>query len=555
MLRILRQIFIHSTKVHRMNHAFSGNIIDPVNRRIFKGILQIENGRIASITETEDVSDQYILPGFVDAHIHIESSMLPPSLFSAAAVVHGTVATVSDPHEIANVLGVEGVNYMLNEAAKVPLKICFGAPSCVPATAFETAGAKLTAEDVHQLLARPEIGYLSEVMNFPGVIHQDPELMKMIASAQQFGKPVDGHAPGVTGDALKAYISAGIQTDHECFTLAEAQEKLALGVKILIREGSAAKNFDALHPIIGTHHKEVMFCCDDKHPDELMHGHINLIVKRALALGYDLMDVLNAASVNPVKHYGLKVGLLQVGDPADFIVVNNLEAFEVQQTVLDGVLVSEHGKSLLPLPTPALINHFVKRTVQESDFEVLGSSTVKSIVALDRQLITREEMVELPVVGTARQIDVSQDVLKIAVVNRYREAPVFTAFIKGFGLKKGAIGSTVAHDSHNLVVVGSNEADMATVANSILEMGGGIGFASGGEVHTMALPIAGLMTDLPVDRASEAYAELDKMAKESGSTLTAPFMTLSFMALPVIPDLKVTDLGLFDVNKFSFTEC
>lgn len=538
-----------------MNQAFSGNIIDPVNRRIFKGIVQVDNGRIVSIIEAEVDSDQYIMPGFVDSHIHIESSMLPPSLFSAAAVVHGTVATISDPHEIANVMGVEGVNYMLSEAAKVPLKICFGAPSCVPATAFETAGAKLTAEDVHNLLARPEIGYLSEVMNFPGVIHRDPELMKMIHSAQQFGKPVDGHAPAVTGDALKAYVSAGIQTDHECFTLSEAQEKLNLGMKILIREGSAAKNFDALHPIIGTHPSKVMFCCDDKHPDELIHGHINPIVKRALALGYNLMDVLNAASVNPVKHYQLNVGLLQTGDPADFIVVDNLEDFNILQTVIDGILVSENGKSLLPLPTPEIVNHFVKRTVELSDFEVTGSSHVKSIVALDRQLITREALVEVPVVGTARQIDLSQDVLKIAVVNRYQHAPVYTAFIQGFGLKRGAIGSTVAHDSHNLVVVGSNEADMVKVANAIIEMGGGIGFACGDEEHTMALPIAGLMTDLPVDKAGEAYAVLDKKAKEAGSDLTAPFMTLSFMALPVIPDLKITDLGLFDVNKFSFTEC
>ena len=509
-----------------------------------------------------------IMPGFVDAHIHIESSMLPPAEFARWSVVHGTVGTVSDPHEIANVLGVAGVDYMIRDGARTPFKFNFGAPSCVPATKFETAGAALDAKAVARILRRKEIRYLSEVMNVPGVLDRDPSLMAMIAAAKKLGKQVDGHAPGLRGAVARRYAAAGITTDHECFTLAEAQDKLAARMKILIREGSAARNFAALVPLLLTDAAKCMFCCDDLHPDLLMVRHLDEHVRRALALGADRYDVLRCASVNPVQHYGLKVGLLRVGDPADFIVVDGWESFRVQRTYLDGVLVASRGRSRLPRQRSRTPNKFRARPRRAADFAVKVGRTVpvsrrlggaaspyhfNLIEALNGQLITRHSRGVPKIVRGCVVADAKRDMLKIAVINRYRpKAPVAVGFIRGFGLRAGAIASTVAHDSHNIVAVGVDDASLAAAVNLVIKHRGGISVVSRGQRVVLPLPIAGLMSDADGRTVARRYTALDAMAKKLGSKLDAPFMTLSFMALLVIPNLKLSDRGLFSAAKWGF---
>ncbi len=535
-----------------------GNYIDIRNRQIYPALVKISGRKIASITKLDEVQQQFILPGFIDAHIHIESSMVSPVAFSQAAAVFGTVATVSDPHEIANVCGMEGIYYMIHNAKKAAVKIHFGAPSCVPATFFETAGAVISKEDIKTLMQHPDIYYLAEVMNFPGVLNNDPELLAKIAAAKAAGKPADGHAPGLRGTAAAQYIAAGISTDHECTTIEEALDKLAHGMKILIREGSAAKNFDALVPLFKTHAQQLMFCSDDKHPDELVKGHINQLVVRAITAGYDLFDVLQAACINPIDHYKLDVGDMSIGAPADFIVVEETNAFKVLKTYINGQLVAEDGQSLEVYTRPDLINHFNRDHVQASDFSIqvdtaLSEIRVNTIVALDGQLITLSETATLPVCNRTIGTDTSQDILKIAVVNRYQEAPVSIGFIKNFGLQYGAIASSVAHDSHNIVVVGVDDQSMSDAVNAIIAHKGGISLSNQTETLCMPLPIAGLMTDKSAAEAAAEYELLDKAAKQTGTKLKSPFMTLSFMALPVIPSLKMTDKGLFNVDSFNFT--
>jgi adenine deaminase len=481
--------------------------------------------------------------------------MLVPYEFARVALPHGTVATVSDPHEIANVLGEEGVLYMLENARDAKLKFCFGAPSCVPATSFETAGAELNADAVDQLLQRPDIYYLSEMMNYPGVLFQDPQVMQKIVAAQRLGKPVDGHAPGLMGDDAEKYIAAGISTDHECFTLEEALGKIGHGMKILIREGSAARNFEALHPLLGTHPDYCMFCCDDKHPDELLNGHINEHVKRALGHGYNLMDVLYAACIHPVQHYNLPVGLLQLNDRADFIVCDNLKDLRVQMTVIDGDCVAENGICFLPEKMHAAPNRFFSRTITTEDFCIKANSgSVRIIEALDGQLVTREQHDKVLVKDGLLHADSSKDILKIAVVNRYSEAPVATAFIRNFGLKSGAIAGSVAHDSHNILVTGVDDASMARAVNLLMQTQGGLSAVNGKIEKVIGLPVAGLMSDRDCATIGKDYAEISEMARAMGSPLRAPFMTISFMALLVIPQLKLSDKGLFDGAKFEFTD-
>lgn len=534
----------------------SGNIIDIPARRIYPGTITVTDGKISRITENQGTYTNYILPGFVDAHVHVESSMLTPSEFARLAVVHGTIATVSDPHEIANVLGVEGVRYMLDNGKTVPFKFCFGAPSCVPATTFETAGAVVTVEDVTQLLALPEVLYLTEMMNFPGVLYQQPDVMAKIAAAQQAGKPVDGHAPGLRGDAAKQYIDAGISTDHECFTAEEALDKLKYGMKILIREGSAARNFDALIPLLQEHYEMMMFCSDDKHPDNLVEGHINVLVRRALALGNDLFKVLQVACINPVLHYKIPAGLLRVGDAADFIVTNDIQTFDIQATYVNGVKVAEGGQTLIAAPVAPVINNFDCKPVRVDQLRVVAdgnNAVVKVIEALDGQLITNAREVTLAVVDGEIKSDVAQDVLKLVVVNRYHDAPVAVAFIKNFGFKRGAIASSVAHDSHNIIAVGVDDAGIAGAINAVIAERGGVSVVDGESVSVLGLPVAGLMSNLDGYVVAEGYSALDRKAKELGSALGAPFMTLSFMALLVIPHLKLSDRGLFDGDTFNFT--
>ena len=540
------------------------NVVDVFARTVRPATIRVAGGRIATVVPTgaasPDAALPYALPGFVDAHVHVESSLLVPSEFARLAVVHGTVATVSDPHEIGNVLGVAGVQYMLDNAAISPFKFCFGAPSCVPATPFETAGAEITATDIARLFENPKVGYLAEVMNWPGVLNRDPDVMKKIALAHAAGRPVDGHAPGLRGPNAAQYASAGIATDHECFTADEARDKLAVGMKILIREGSAARNFDALIELLPEHFPHLMFCSDDKHPDTLVLGHIDQLVRRALALGNDVFDVLQVACVNPVQHYRLPVGLLRAGDPADFIVVNNLTDFRVQQTYLDGQLVAKNGQSRLPTAPIATANNFHAQPVQAADFRMpapaAGGPILRVIECFDGQLITGRLDVPARVEHDEIVADPMRDLLKLAVVNRYRaHVPPAVAFIKGFGLAGGALASSVGHDSHNITAVGCDDASLARAINLVVGARGGLAAVGpGGEELLLPLPVAGLMSDQPGADVAAAYAALDAFAKRLGSPLGAPFMTLSFMALLVIPSLKLSDKGLFDGEAFRFVD-
>lgn len=536
----------------------AGHVVDIPGRRTFPAVVSIASGKIQSITPADgEVPQRFILPGFIDAHVHIESAMLAPSEFARMAVVHGTTGTVSDPHEIANVCGVEGVRFMLDNGAQVPFKFCFGAPSCVPATIFETAGAGIGAEAVGQLLQRPDIYYLSEMMNYPGVLHKDPEVMAKIAAAQQHGKPVDGHAPGLRGKDAGRYIAAGISTDHECFTLEEALDKLQYGMHILIREGSAARNFEALSSLIDSHPQMVMFCSDDKHPDNLEEGHINELVKRSLAKGYNLYNILQAACINPVRHYRMPVGLLQPGDPADFIVVSDLQRFNVLETYINGTLVARNGETLIPSVPIVPINRFQCSPKTPADFRIAGHEQtvrVKVIEALQGQLITNRISAILCSHNGNIPSDVSQDVLKVAVVNRYNDAPVACGFIHHFGLKHGAIASTVAHDSHNIIAVGADDENICKAVNELIACKGGISVVSDNNVEVMPLPVAGLMSTEDGYTTAHRYSRMDQAAKALGCKLDAPFMTLSFMALLVIPHLKLSDKGLFNGDNFTFED-
>ncbi len=590
-----------------------GRLVNISERNIQPVEVIIEEGKIVSVQPLEDagavsaskpdveISLPYLLPGFIDSHVHIESSLLIPSEFARLAVVHGTVGTVSDPHEIANVCGLPGIEFMIRNGESAPFHFMFGAPSCVPATNFETAGATLDTEKVEQLLSNDKIGYLSEMMNFPGVLNKDPEVMKKIAAAQRLGKPVDGHAPGLRGEQAKAYIDAGITTDHECFTAEEALDKLRFGMKILIREGSAARNFDALISLLNDYPDQMMFCSDDKHPDSLIAGHINSLCARAVAAGVDVFNVLQAACINPHQHYNLKSGLLRAGDPADLIVVQDLTSFNVLQTYINGQLVAENGKSLIgsahiPTETPAPttsgslltaspINNFKATPRVPADFsypldkwgEQENVEQCYVIEALDGQLITNKLIV--PVADTLPRggqlhSNPAKDILKIVVVNRYTQAPVAKSFIRNFGLKRGAIASSVAHDSHNIVAVGVDDESICRAVNLIIGQKGGLSAidpgsapaatpvsdVTGEPITTIApagskelllpLPVAGLMSMGDGYEVAEAYTAIDHLAKEMGSTLAAPFMTLSFMSLLVIPHLKLSDLGLFDGDAF-----
>ncbi|MET0461705.1 MAG: adenine deaminase [Chitinophagaceae bacterium] len=541
--------------------SITGNLVDIHQERIFPAEINIQDGKIHSIREIPASSieaNRFILPGFIDSHVHIESSMLVPSEFARLAVVHGTIGTISDPHEIANVCGMEGVEYMIANGNTVPFKFNFGAPSCVPATTFETAGATLDAGDVENLLQRDEIRYLSEMMNFPGVLFQDEEVMKKINAAHRLGKPVDGHAPGLRGKEAQKYIDAGISTDHECFTAEEALDKIRYGMKILIREGSAARNFEALIGLLNDHPDQIMFCSDDKHPDSLVLGHINQLCERAIAKGIDLFKVLKAACLNPVKHYKLDCGLLRTGDHADFILVGDLQTFTVLQTYINGQLVAEKGRSLIEKQKAGTINNFSCAPLKPEDFAIAvtdaSAKTIPVIEALDGQLITNR----LELTGKQQDgqwvSDTVNDMLKIVVVNRYTQAPVARSFIRNIGLKTGALASSVAHDSHNIVAVGTDDESLCQAVNLVIREEGGISAVGNGKEMILPLPVAGLMSTNDGYEVANAYTAIDQFSKELGSTLGSPFMTLSFMALLVIPHLKLSDKGLFDGDKFAFVE-
>ena len=541
-----------------------GNIVNILQQKIDFGYVHISNGKIEKIeiSGEENKNEPYLIPGLIDSHVHIESSMLVPSEFAKIAVVHGSTASISDPHEIANVCGKEGVEYMIENGKTVPFKFHFGVPSCVPATIFETAGANLDAGQVEELLQRPDLFYLSEMMNFPGVLQNDPEVLAKIAAAKKAGKPVDGHAPGLRGEDAQKYISAGCSTDHECFTAAEAMDKLSFGMKILIREGSAAKNFEALILLMNDHHQHMMFCSDDKHPDSLVAGHINQLCARAVAKGIDVFKVLKAACINPVLHYKMNCGLLQQGDAADVVILKDLKNFEVIKTFIDGELVAENGKSLIKTQPAGLINEFNCKEKVVADFKLPAGEKgeeVLTIEALDGQLITNKIVSKAKIENGNLVSNTDTDTLKVVVVNRYFDAPVAKAFIKNFGLKKGAIASTVAHDSHNIIAVGVTDEEICEAVNEIILARGGISAVLNNNSEKIkkliALPVAGLMSNEDGYAVASAYTEIDRFVKEKlGSTLAAPFMTLSFMALLVIPNLKLSDKGLFDGSSFSFID-
>ena len=523
-----------------------GIIIDVHSRCMYSGIVEWSHGVITSVRQDDSVTeDVYIMPGLIDAHVHVESSMLVPSEFARIAVTHGTVATVSDPHEIGNVCGIEGVKYMIDDGARTPFKFAFGAPSCVPATMFETAGAEITASDIRELFRDQRVRYLSEMMNWPGVLHRDPMVCEKINVARECGRVVDGHAPGLRGNDAAAYASLGISTDHECVALEEALDKIAAGMKILIREGSAARNFDALHALLSMHPESVMLCCDDIHPDELLLGHINRLVARACSHGHDLYSVLRAACVHPVEHYGLPVGLLRVGDAADFIVVDDLEHMHVAQTWIDGMQVAHNGVASWSHVQTTAINNFNIGEIAVADVAYCGpGSRVRAIVAHDGELITGQEIVDIN----------DPDLCKIVVVNRYHQAPPAVAFIKNVGLSRGAFASTVAHDSHNIVAAGTNDGDIVNAVNALIRCRGGISASCEGRTELLQLEVAGLMSLSIAEDVGRRYTELDALVKQWGSALRAPFMTLSFMALPVIPSLKLSDKGLFDADRFQFID-
>ncbi len=554
--RVLPQVqtVMEGTRAAEGSFRIAGHVVDVFQRRIEPAQIEVRNGSIVrrEPLPASEVPSVYLMPGFVDAHVHVESSLLPPPEFARLAVVHGTVATVSDPHEIANVLGIEGVRYMRRAAATTPFIFWFGAPSCVPATRYETAGAELGVEELRTLFEEG-VPYLSEMMNYPAVLAGEPEVMAKLELAKRYGRPIDGHAPGLRGEQARRYAAAGIATDHECFTLEEALDKIEAGMWILIREGSAARNFEALHPLLRLFPERCMFCTDDLHPDALLAGHVNALVRRAVAAGYDLFDVVRAACLHPVQHYGLPLGLLRPGDPADFIVVEDLQDFSVLATYIRGRCVAREGESLLPHQELEVVNRCVERTVREEELRVpADSGQIRVIEAYDGQLITGEVLVDGLVRDGELVADPERDVLKLVVVNRYAVAPPAVAFIRGFGLRRGAIASSVAHDSHNIIAVGASDGELCRALNAVFEQRGGLAVAEGESVECLPLSIAGLMSPEDGYRVARRYMELDAHAKRLGSPLQAPFMTLSFMALLVIPALKLSDRGLFDGRSFRF---
>lgn len=533
----------------------SGKIVDIKSEKIFPGTITISDGKITDIKQDDKEYDNFIMPGFIDAHVHVESSMLIPSEFARLSSLHGTVATVSDPHEIGNVLGLDGIRYMINNGKKVPFKFYFGASSCVPATNFETAGATITADDIRDLFEKDGLKYLSEMMNYPGVLNNDPVVMEKIKVAKELNRPVDGHAPGLMGEDAKKYINAGISTDHECYMFEEAKEKLTYGAKVIIREGSAAKNYNELHPLIPEHFENLMFCSDDKHPNDLVVSQIDELVRRSVAHGYDLFKVLKIACVNPVEHYNIEVGLLKVGDPADFIVVDDLINFNVRQTYINGVKVAEDKQPLIERVSEEIVNNFNTDFKTATDFEIKAyGSKIRVIEAVNGELITNDLLSPVRIENGNAVSDVENDVLKISVTERYKGSKPSVAFIKNFGLKKGAIASCVAHDSHNIICVGVTDDEMVKAVNAIIENKGGISVCDRDEVTSLPLPVAGIMTNEDGFKVAEEYSRIDSIAKKLGTQLTAPFMTLSFMALLVIPSLKLSDKGLFDGSKFEFAD-
>ena len=536
----------------KKSFTVSGRVIDVISREIKSAEIRIEDGIISSIMEKDVVPNCYIMPGLVDSHMHIESSLLIPSRFANQVVKHGTLGVVTDPHEIANVLGEIGVDFMINDAKKVPLEIKFGVPSCVPATRHETSGFVLDSNIVESLLKREEVVCLAEVMDFVGVVEEDLEILKKIVACKKLGKKIDGHAPGLKGEDLKKYVAAGISSDHECSTIEEALEKISLGMMIQIREGSAAKNFDVLYPLLNSHSDKVMLCTDDLHPDDIAEkGHINYLIKKGLSKGIDLFSILRAASYNPIHHYGLELGLLQIGDSADFIVVDDLESFNVQAVYRKGGCIFKDEKVLFEVNNEILLNNFSRKPIQLSDISVTAQNgPVRVIVAKDGDLLTDSILCQPRIENGNVVSDVDNDLLKMVVMSRYDNGKPVIGFAKGFGYTKGAIAESIAHDSHNIIAIGTSDEELLHAINTLIEMKGGIVAVNNGDSRSVQLEVAGLMSNKTGEELIHDYKQLSEFASNLGSEFNSPFLTLAFMSLLVIPKLKLSDKGLFDVNQF-----
>ena len=544
-----------------------GHIVDVVRREIYDGELVVEGERIVEVRRCElgDGVWSYLLPGFIDSHVHIESSMMVPRKFARIAAIHGTTGVIADPHEIGNVLGVEGVDYMIRSGREAQLNFCFGAPSCVPAVGgdIETSGAVIGADDIEKLMERDDIGYLAEMMNYPGVLSGDKEVLRKIEAARRNGKPVDGHAPGLTGRQRDMYTATGISTDHECSTIEEGRSCINAGMKVIIREGSAAKDYERLSPLIGESPNMVMLCTDDCHPDDFVRGHINSIVKRAIADGYDLWDILQVACVNPQKHYNQHWGLLQAGDPATYIMVDSLnQHFRVESTVIRGQEVFNYNASLPSEISPKgdedvytqFPNRFMAKPITAADIsiDIKSGDTVHVILASDGSLLTQHEKILLTGNPLTDMRYPWNEVQKIVVYNRYEpDAKPVVGLIRGFGIKCGAIAGSVAHDCHNIVAVGSNDEYLVRAINRVIEMKGGQVVVGPDEMLDIPLPIAGLMAPMSGHEIAFRTLLLHEMVRTIGCPMKSPFITMAFMCLPVIPEIKITDKHLMDTKTMS----
>ncbi len=526
-----------------------GNLLNVFTEEIYSAEIGFENGLISCVKPVDGNFNTLILPGFIDSHIHIESSMLCPSRFAEAVIPHGTTSVIADPHEIANVMGVNGINYMFEDASTVPLKMFLTAPSCVPATKFETSGGIITSKDIDALLKRPEFVGLGEVMNFPGVIGQDPDVIEKLEVAHAHKKPIDGHAPMLSGTELCSYVAAGISTDHESTTPSEAFEKRRLGMKIMMREGSSAKNLKALAAVGGD-----FIVSDDKDPEDLVEGHVDKMLLKAIEYGIDPVKALKMVTLNPAEHYSLNNGNLVPGKAADMVIVDDIEKLNVKKVYIDGKLVSNNGTLNFEVNPLKLQSTFKSSPKKPDDFNLYSDSpkTVRVIEIIEDQLITHKTTAHLNIQNGNLMADIENDVLKIAVVERYGNNRMTNGFIKGFNLKNGAIASSVAHDSHNIIVIGTNSTDMTKAVNSVITNNGGLSVVSNGKVTDLKLPLAGLMSDRTAKEVAKDLTILKQLVRDLGSNLSSPFMTMSFLALLVIPNLKISDKGLFDVEKFEF---
>jgi adenine deaminase len=534
--------------------SITGNFVDVVSGKIYPAKLSYADGKVLAVEKVASAPSHFILPGFIDSHIHIESSQLTPSRFAEAVVPHGTTATVSDPHEIANVMGMEGIRYMVQDSESVPLRIYYTAPSCVPATPFETAGAKIDKDQVEKLLGMKQFVALGEVMNYMGVINGDPEVMSKIRVAHDLWKPIDGHSPGLVGPDLVRYINAGIRTDHECLTSDEAEEKFHLGMWVMVREGSTEKNMRDLMPFAKAN--ECFLVSDDLRAVDLMKGHVDVLLQKAVSLGMDPIHAIRAVTAWPAWHYFLPGGVLSAGKAADFVVVGDLKDFKVKEVYIGGELVAKDGRPLFevkPLKAPLAILK-QDRKPMEFDVPASGSSAkVRVIRVVPDEIESRAETAVLKVSNDIVRPDTSKGINLIAVVNRYHDAPVSVAFASGFDLRRGGMASTVAHDSHNIIAVGADVASLADAVNRVSEQGGY--YVSDGERNeSMHLPIAGLMSSNPCHIVAEEEIRAVKMVHSMGCTLPAPFMTLCFQALLVVPELKISDKGLYDSKKMEFVD-